>query len=327
MVSRSSATSGPPAPLLFVVGGVSMYAGAALAVGLFAQASPAGVAWLRLAGAAVVLGVWRLVAAAAGRRRDRRAEQRSAAGAGRTIRARSGWTARRVLLAGAFGAVTGGMNIVFYEAIARLPLGTAVAVEFSGPVLVAALGSRSRRDWLALGLVVAGVGLIADVRLEGSLLGVLFALAAALAWAGYIVLGTRVSRAAGTAGEGIDGLAIGFVVATVLFSPLALTVGSIAASPVLLGSALALGVLSSVVPYVLDQVVLRRLGRARFALLLALLPLTATVVGLVGLAQIPAPLEAVGIAAVVGGVALRREPAAPARGEPPAPARGEPSVG
>jgi inner membrane transporter RhtA len=305
MVSRSSATNGLPAPLLFVVGGVSMYVGAALAVGLFAQVSPAGVAWLRLAGAAVVLGVWRLVTAVLGRRNDRRTDQRSRPEATRTNR--SGWTLRRVVLAGMFGVVTGAMNIVFYEAIARLPLGTVVAIEFSGPVLVAALGSRSRRDRLALGLVVVGVALIADVRLEGSMLGVLFALAAALAWAGYIVLGTRVSRAAGTAGEGIDGLAIGFAVATVLFSPLALTVGRIAASPVLLGSALALGVLSSVVPYVLDQVVLRRLGRARFALLLALLPLTATVVGLVGLAQIPAPLEAVGIAAVVGGVALRRE--------------------
>ena len=286
-----------------------MYVGAALAVGLFAQASPAGVAWLRLAGAAVVLGGWRLVTAAVARRSDRRADRRSGSGTTQTTRTR--WTPGRVVLAGAFGVVTGGMNIVFYEAIARLPLGTAVAVEFSGPVLVAALGSRTRRDWLALGLVVVGVGLIADVRVAGSPLGVLFAFVAALAWAGYIVLGTRVSRAAGTAGEGIDGLAIGFAVAVVLFSPLALTVGRIAASPVLLASALALGVLSSVVPYVLDQVVLRRLGRARFALLLALLPLTATVVGLLGLAQIPAPLEAVGIAAVVGGVALRREPPDP----------------
>jgi inner membrane transporter RhtA len=265
-----------------------MYVGAALAVGLFDKASPAGVAWLRLAGAAAVLAVWRLAAAWSGRPRRR-------------------WSGRRVALAGAFGLVTAGMNIVFYEAIARLPLGTAVAIEFAGPVLVAALGSRGRRDWLALGLVVVGVGLIADVRLEGSPVGVAFALAAALAWAGYIVLGTRVARAAGSAGEGIDGLAVGFVVATVVLSPLALTVGPIAASPWLLGSALALGVLSSVVPYVLDQVVLRRVGRARFALLLALLPLTATLVGLVGLAQVPAPLEAVGIAAVVGGVALRRE--------------------
>jgi inner membrane transporter RhtA len=267
-----------------------MYVGAALAVGLFETVSPAGVAWLRLAGAAVVLAVWRLVAARSGRPHRR-------------------WSGRRVALAGAFGLVTAGMNIVFYEAIARLPLGTAVAIEFAGPVLVAALGSRGRRDWLALGLVVVGVGLIADVRLEGSPIGVLFALAAALAWAGYIVLGTRVSRAAGTAGEGIDGLAVGFVVATVLLSPLALTVAPIAGSPLLLGTALALGVLSSVVPYVLDQVVLRRVGRARFAVLLALLPLTATLVGLVGLAQVPAPLEAVGIVAVVGGVALRRESA------------------
>jgi inner membrane transporter RhtA len=299
MVSRSSATSGLPAPLLFVIGGASMYAGAALAVGLFAEASPAGVAWLRLAGAAVVLAVWRLAAARSGR-------------------SSGSWTGRRVALASAFGLVTAAMNIVFYEAIARLPLGTAVAVEFSGPVLVAALGSRTRRDWAALGLVVAGVALIADVRLEGSLVGVLCALGAALLWAGYIVLGTRVSAGSDSAGEGIDGLALGFVVATVVLSPLALTVGPVAASPALLGSALALGVLSSVVPYVLDQVVLRRVGQARFALLLALLPLTATVVGLVGLAQVPAPLEAVGIAAVVIGVALRREPGPRLeRGAPP----------
>ncbi|MDL5156508.1 EamA family transporter [Actinomycetospora termitidis] len=293
MVSRSSTTNGLPAPLLFVLGGASMYVGAALAVGLFERVSPAGVAWLRLAGAAVVLGVWRLAA-----RRWSRGE-------------RVRWSRRRVLLAGAFGLVTAGMNIVFYEAIARLPLGTAVAIEFAGPVLVAALGSRSRRDWAALALVVLGVGLIADVRLEGSPAGVAFALLAALLWAGYIVLGARVSSGSASTGEGIDGLAIGFVVAAVVLSPLALTAAPIAGEPLLLGSALALGVLSSVVPYVLDQVVLRRVGRARFALLLALLPLTATVVGLVGLAQIPAPLEAVGIAAVVVGVALRRESPAP----------------
>ncbi|GAA4828184.1 EamA family transporter [Actinomycetospora corticicola] len=269
-----------------------MYVGAALAVGLFDRVSPAGVAWLRLAGAAVVLAVWRLAARWFAR--------------GDRVR----WSRRRVVLAGAFGLVTAGMNIVFYEAIARLPLGTAVAVEFAGPVLVAALGSRSRRDWSALALVVLGVALIADVRLEGSPAGVVFALLAALLWAGYIVLGARVSSGSGSTGEGIDGLAIGFVVAAVVLSPLALTAAPIAGEPVLLGTALALGVLSSVVPYVLDQVVLRRVGRARFALLLALLPLTATVVGLVGLAQVPAPLEAVGIAAVIVGVALRREPAA-----------------
>ena len=268
-----------------------MYAGAALAVGLFDRMSPAGVAWLRLAGAALVLAVWRLAA-----RRVSRGP-------------RAPWSRRRLLLAGAFGLVTAAMNVVFYEAIARLPLGTAVAIEFTGPVLVAALGSRSRRDWAALALVVLGVGLIADVRLEGSPAGVAFALAAALLWAAYIVLGARVSQGSGSTGEGVDGLAIGFVVAAVVLSPLALTAAPIAGEPLLLGSALALGVLSSVVPYVLDQVVLRRVGRARFALLLALLPLTATVVGLVGLAQVPAPLEALGIAAVVVGVALRREDA------------------
>lgn len=283
MVSRSRTTSGLPAPLLFVVGGASMYVGAAVAVLLFDRVAPAGVAWLRLLGAAVVLLAWRRPGRAA-------------------------WRARRVLLAGAFGVTTALMNVVFYEAIARLPLGTAVAVEFLGPVVVAALGSRTARDWAALALAVLGVVLIADVRLAGSPAGVGFALLAATAWVGYIVLGTRVSRAASGAGDGIDDLAVGFVVATVVLSPLALTTGPAFASAGLLAAGVGVGVASSVVPYVLDQIVLRRMGRARFAVLLALLPTTATVVGLVALAQVPRPVEALGIAAVVVAVALRREP-------------------
>lgn len=283
MVSRSRTTSGLPAPLLFVVGGASMYVGAAVAVLLFDRVAPAGVAWLRLLGAAVVLLAWRRPGRAA-------------------------WRARRVLLAGAFGVTTALMNVVFYEAIARLPLGTAVAVEFLGPVVVAALGSRTARDWAALALAVLGVVLIADVRLAGSPAGVGFALLAATAWVGYIVLGARVSRAASGAGDGIDDLAVGFVVATVVLSPLALTTGPAFASAGLLAAGVGVGVASSVVPYVLDQIVLRRMGRARFAVLLALLPTTATVVGLVALAQVPRPVEALGIAAVVVAVALRREP-------------------
>jgi inner membrane transporter RhtA len=265
-----------PAPALFVVGAVSMYVGAALAVLLFAHLSPAVVAWLRLVGAALVLLAWRRPGRAA-------------------------WHGRRLMLAAGFGTATALMNVAFYEAIARLPLGTAVAIEFSGPVAVAALGSRSRRDVAALAVAVTGVLLIADVRWAGSPAGVLLALTAAAMWAGYIVLGKRVAGG----GTGLDDLAVGMTVAAVLLSPLALGAGPVVDAPQLLLLAVGVGVLSSAVPYALDQVVLRRVGRARFALLLALLPATAAVVGLLLLRQVPRLLEAVGILAVVVAVSMR----------------------
>jgi inner membrane transporter RhtA len=254
-----------------------MYVGAALAVGLFDHLSPAAVAVLRLVGAAVVLIVWRRPGRAA-------------------------WRGARCGRAVAFGLATACMNIAFYEAIARLPLGTAVAVEFCGPVAVAAVASRRPRDVAAVALAAGGVLLIADVRWSGSPSGVLWALAAAALWAAYIVLGKRVAGA----GNGLDDMAVGFAVAAVVLSPLLVT-GGVAglADPRVLGLGLGVGVLSSVVPYVIDQLVLRRVGRARFAVLLALLPATATVVGLVTLAQVPGVGEAVGTAAVIAAVALR----------------------
>jgi inner membrane transporter RhtA len=265
-----------PASLLFVIGGVSMYVGAAVAVWLFDELDPAAVAWLRQFGAAVVLLAWRRPGKAS-------------------------WRGKTFWLAAVFGLVTAGMNIAFYEAIHRLPLGTSVALEFVGPVLVAAFGSRTVRDIVALLFVVFGVALIADARWSGSTLGVVFALSAALLWAGYIMLGKRVS----TTGLGVDGLAVGFAVATALLSPLALGTGPVWTSPRLLVLGVGVGVLSTVVPYVLDQIVLRRTGQAAFALLLALLPVTATVIGLVVLRQVPSLPEAVGTLAVVGGLALR----------------------
>lgn len=253
-----------------------MYLGAALAVGLFDRLSPAGVAWLRMLVAALVLLAWR--------RPDRAA-----------------WGGRRLALAGCFGLVTGLMNVAFYEAIGRLPLGTAVAVEFTGPVAVAALGSRGMRDIAALMLAATGVVLIADVRLASDLAGFVLALLAAMLWAAYIVLGKRVA----SGGSGLDDMTVGFAVATVLLCPLALGTGPAWSSPTLLGMAAGVGVLSTVSPYALDQVVLRRVGQARFALLLALLPAAASVVGLLVLGQLPQPWEAAGIVAIVAAVALR----------------------
>lgn len=276
-----------PAPALFVVGGLSMYLGAALAVGLFDVLSPAAVAVLRLVGAAVVLLAWRRPG-------------------------RDAWRGPRLGRAVAFGLATGCMNLAFYEAIARLPLGTAVAIEFCGPVVVAAVATRRPRDVAAVVLAAVGVLLIADVRWSGSPSGVLWAIAAAALWAAYIVLGQRVAGA----GNGLDDMAVGFAVAAVGLSPLLLVggAGRLAglADPLVLVLAVGVGVLSSVVPYVIDQVVLRTVGRARFAVLLALLPATATVVGFVVLAQVPGGWEALGIAAVVVAVGLRSREGDPA---------------
>lgn len=278
------ATRSVPPELLFVAGAISQYLGAALAVLLFASVPAAGVAWLRVVSAAGALAAWR-----------------------RPWRRR--WTARRLALSAAFGAALAGMNLAFYEAIDRIPLGTAVAIEFAGPIAVAAIGSRTQRDWGALALGAAGVLLLADVQVSGSALGVGLALLAGLLWALYIVLGHRVAAT----GDGVDGLAAGMLFGVVAIAPLAAPAAAPAfADPLLLAACIGVGLLSSVVPYALDQVALRRLGRARFALLLALLPVTAVLVGAVLLGQVPTALEALGITAVIAAVALRPRDDVPA---------------
>jgi inner membrane transporter RhtA len=239
----------------------------------------AGVSWLRALSAAVALVAWR-----------------------RPWRTR--WTGRRLLLVGAFGTALACMNLAFYLAIDRLPLGTAVAIEFTGPIAVAALGSRTRRDLFALALAAAGVLLLADVHLSGSPLGVAFALLAGALWAAYIVLGHRV--ASDPAIRPQDGLAAGMALGALVLAPVLVSSAVPALTdPALLAACIAVGLSSSVVPYVLEQVAMRRLPRARFALLLALLPATAAVVGAIVLGQVPGVLEAVGILLVVAAAGLR----------------------
>lgn len=267
-------------PAFFVVGAISQYLGAAVGVFLFETTDPTAVAWLRCAAAAAALLAWR-----------------------RPWRMR--WTRRGVGVATGFGVVTVAMNVAFFESIARIPLGTAVAIEFLGPVAVATLGSRRARDLLAVVLVAAGVVLLAGVQAEVDPLGVGFALLAAALWAGYITLGKRVADA----GAGMDSLAVGMAAAAVLLTaPLlarqTLSDASVFAEPRTWLLGIAVGVLSTAVPYALDQVVLARIGRARFALLLALLPVTAAVVGALVLAQRPTLAEAAGIAMVVGALVV-----------------------
>lgn len=214
------------------------------------------------------------------------------------------WPARRLLLVATFGAALAAMNLCFYLAIDRLPLGNAVAIEFLGPVSVAALGTRRARDLAALALAGGGVLLVsgASVAAGGSPAGVLAALGAAAFWAIYIVLGGRVAAT----GDGVHSLAAGMALGALVIAPVALPPALPAfAQPRLLLAGAGVGVLSSTIPYVVDQLVLRRLTASHFALLQALLPATAAVVGLALLRQVPTAAEVLGITLVIVGVALR----------------------
>jgi len=269
-----------PAPLLFVGSGLAQYVGAAIAVGLFAVAGAPKTGWLRILAAALVLLAWRRPW-------------------------RLTWT--RAALRGAvlFGLVLTGMNIAFYLALAHLPLGLAVALEFTGPVAVAAFTGGVRERWGGL-LAAVGVAILSGAVVTGTVgtpLGLAWIAVAATLWAGYVVLGRRVAR--DTSGHGIGSLAVGMGVGALAFAPFF----AASALPALVDwrfalAILAVGVLSSVIPYAVEQVVLRRVTAATFAILLALLPATAVVVGAVGLRQLPTWPELAGIALVCAAITL-----------------------
>ena len=275
-----------PAHGYFVTSAVFHYLGPSFAVLLFARVGVLGVAWLRIAVAALVFAVWR------------RPWRVLWTGPGRRH-----W--RMVLL---LGAVLGLMNVAFYLAIDRLPLATVGAVEFLGPIALAAAGVRTGRNALALVLAVAGVALLADVRFAGAPLGFAFAFANCALFAAYVVVGHRVAGDGGTAG--VDRLGAAMLVALVVVSPVGLVqAAAVARHPVLLLAGAGVGVCSSVIPYVCDQLAMARLPRSTFALLLALLPATAALLGAVVLRQVPSPPELAGIALVAAGVAAHRDSA------------------
>jgi inner membrane transporter RhtA len=270
-----------PAEGYFAGSAVFHYLGPAFAVLLFAHVGVLGVAWLRIASAAVVFAAWR-----------------------RPWRwyARLGRPERYTVVA--LGVTLAVMNACFYLAIDRLPLGTVAAIEFLGPTIVAAAGMRTRRNQLALALVVCGVYLVTGVRLHGQAAGFAFAFANAALFALYVVLGHRVARA----GANIDALAAAMLVAALVITP----IGLLAAAPALtvpasIAAGIGVGVTSSVIPYVCDQLAMARLGRSAYALMVSLLPATAVVVGIVVLGQVPTLAAIAGVALVMAGVAGHRD--------------------
>jgi inner membrane transporter RhtA len=281
---------------------LSVQVGLAASVDVFDRVGPQGAAWLRLAWAGVILLV--------------------------VVRPRLRDFGRRTLLAcTVLGVVTASMTILFMEAVARIPLGTASACEFLGPLGVAAARSRGRRllAWPALAAV--GVVLLTEpwrgqVAGEQNGLGVLFALGAAGCWAAYILLTQHV----GDEVTGIGGLAVSLPVAGIVGTAVAgpATLPHLNGQILLIG--LGLAVLLPVVPFSLEMLALRRLTTSAFGTLMSLEPAIALVVGLVLLGQVPGPWPVLGIAFVVAaGVGAQRTGARSrgTTGEVPAGARAE----
>jgi inner membrane transporter RhtA len=271
-----------PPHAYFVASAVFHYLSPSFAVLLFAAVEPLGVAWLRIASAAIVFALWR-----------------------RPLRTLRQASARERWLIVAMAATLAAMNCAFYLAIARLPLATVGAIEFLGPILLAAAGMRTQRNVVALALAVAGVWYLTDARWVAEPLGYLYAFANCALFVLYVLLGHRLAAAGGAGG--IERLSASMLVAALFALPVGIEQALPAfASPLLLAAGIGVGLASSVIPYVCDQLTMARLPRATFALLLALLPATAALIGAAVLRQIPTQAEMAGIALVIAGVALHR---------------------
>jgi len=271
-----------PPHAFFLVSALFHYLGPSFAVLLFAHVGVLGVAWLRIASAAAVFAIWR-----------------------RPWRSVVRGDSRSRMLVVALGTTLALMNSVFYLAIDRMPLATVAAIEFVPTIAIALIGVRSVRNIVALVVAVAGVLLLIGFQWSGDKLGVLLAIANAALFAVYIVIGHAISRAGGA--SGIDRLGLAMLVALVVAMPIgAADVLPVLSRPTLILAGIGVGLSSSVIPYVCDQLAMARLPRATFALMLTLLPATATIVGAVVLSQMPTLAEITGILLVAVGVYLHK---------------------
>ena len=262
-------------PQLYIVGsGLIQYVGAALAVVAFASVEPASVAWWRVVTGAVVLLAWKRPW-------------------------RGGLTRSDLAISALFGVVILTMNSSFYEAIARIPLGTAVSIEFIGPVAVAVIRGRGWRPRVAAVLAFAGVacigGLALDLSVASVRVGVAWILLAALAWSAYIVVGQRASSTR----DGVTNLALGCAWGSLFFAPI-LGSGAMAATTSwkLIAIVVGVGLLSTAIPYSFEAIAMRRLAASTFALFAAILPAMSALVGAVMLRQIPGVFELIGLVLV-----------------------------
>lgn len=259
---------------------VALNSGNAIAKAQFDTTNPATLAWLRMFGAMVV------AVCIAGPRKMRQRE----------------WSRDSLRSAAIFGLSTGLTSTFLYLAIDRLPLGKGVAIEFIGPITVAAILTRSRRNAAALVLAVAGVAILSGVEIGDEPLGVLFILLAAASWAVHIVSGSKVARGH----SGIGGLAMAFVFGTIFTIPFGLADADAVASHLwLVPLGLLVGTLSSVTSYGIDQRILRKVTVRHYSVLLAMLPIVSSIFGYVVFDQIPSGWDFVGGALIISGIAVQ----------------------
>ncbi len=280
------AANAVPPHAWFGVSAVFHYLGPSFAVLLFPVVGVLGVAWFRIATAALVFAPftkpWRTL---------RRADVKT----------------RRLLIG--LGICLAVMNTSFYLALDTLPMSLVAAMEFVGTIGVALWGLRTRRNVAALVLAIIGVFVLIDVKWASNPLGLFWATLNAALFVGYIILGHKAAQ--GGARDGVERLGAAMAIAFVILMP----IGFIEAvrafgMPLVVLAGIGVGVCSSVIPYVCDQLAMSRLPRASFALMLALLPATATIIAAVVLAQMPTPQDLLGIALVMIAIAIHR-PAPP----------------
>jgi inner membrane transporter RhtA len=280
-LAARAALSVPP-QMWFVVSAVFHYLGPAFAALLFAQVGVLGVAWFRIASAALIFAVW--------------------VKPWRLLRSASRETLILLVLLGACLAI---MNSTFYLAIARLPLSLVATIEFLGVLVLALAGLRSLRNIAAVAVAALGVWLQTKLVWSSDPLGLAYAIVNALLFMAYIVLGHRVARTG--AADGVERLGAAMALAFVFVMPIGFNEALPAlANPWLVLAGIGVGICSSVIPYVCDQLAMARLPRNTFALMLSLLPATATIIGAIVLKQIPGTADLIGVALVMAGIVLHR---------------------
>ncbi|GIL41807.1 membrane protein [Rhodospirillales bacterium TMPK1] len=276
----SRAATVVPPHAWFAVSAVFHYLGPSFAVLLFPAVGVLGVAWLRIASAALIFAPitkpWRALR-----------------------------TAKNRTLLIAWGATLAAMNCSFYLALSHLPISLVAAIEFVGTIGLALYGVRSQRNFVAFATTIAGASMLINATWSSDPIGLAWAFLNGVLFVIYVALGHRVAQTG--AGSGIEALGAAMTVAFVFVSPIGFNDAIHAfTDPTLLLAGIGVGVCSSVIPYVCDQLAMSRLPRASFALLLALLPASATIIGAIVLAQIPSGRDVVGIALVMAGVAVHR---------------------
>jgi inner membrane transporter RhtA len=271
-----------PPQAWFGVSAIFHYLGPSFAVLLFPSVGVLGVAWMRIASAALIFAPWtrpwRLIREA---------------------------TPTGMALILGLGICLAVMNTAFYLALNRLPMSLVATMEFVGTIGVALYGLRTLRNLGALALAVAGVFLLIGIRWSSDPVGLFWSFLNASLFVGYIILGHRIAERG--ASGGIERLGAAMSVAFLIIMPIGVLQAVKALhSPLLVLAGFGVGLCSSVIPYISDQLAMSRLPRASFALMLALLPATATLIGAVVLAQIPTLKDTAGVLLVMAGVAVHK---------------------